>query len=326
MGRGRTVTAARPSVSVVIPTHDTRDLTLRCLDSVARNPADGVEIVLVDDGSRDDTGAAVARLHPHVRVLRRERASGFSAAANQGLAEARGDILFLLNSDTEVEPEALARVREAFAAQPRLGVAGACLVYPDGRPQWSGGPAPNAAWLFLVASGIPAWLARVPFYTKLRSGRRGPVDWVSGAAMAIRRAAWDAIGPLDEGFAFYAQDVDLCLRARDAGWSVALLPELRVTHHHGATIGRQAGSTGGVQPALMWTDLLRLADKRGGVPAARRAAGALRAGARLRLLGFALERPFVAASRREPWRVEREAFRAAARALAATASVFRGAR
>src|SRR5215213_1669014 len=91
-------------LSVVVPTHDTRDLTLRCIETLEAEGADNLEIVVVDDGSTDGTAEALAAAHPRVHVLRNVPAAGFTRAANRGMAEAHGDVLLLLNSDTEVEP------------------------------------------------------------------------------------------------------------------------------------------------------------------------------------------------------------------------------
>ncbi|HKH45150.1 MAG TPA: glycosyltransferase family 2 protein [Thermoanaerobaculia bacterium] len=298
-------------LSVVVPTHDTRDLTLRCIETLVAEGMDGVEIVAVDDGSSDGTAEALAAAHPRVRVVRRSPAVGFTRAANLGLAEAGGDILLLLNSDTEVAPGSFAPLLAAFARDPRLGAAGAALHYPDGSPQWSGGGAPTVLWLFGLASGLPPLLARLPFWRRVKpvGAPAGEVDWVTGAALALRRQAWEESGGFDEGFRFYGQDLDLCLRLRDTGWKVEILPELRVLHHHGATIGSRSNVE------LLWTDLLRWARKSRGAGFARRAALALRTGAALRRLGRAAATPFVPDERRAAWRAESEALRRAISAL-----------
>lgn len=298
-------------LSVVVPTHETRDLTLRCIATLEAEGTDGLEIVVVDDGSSDGTAEALAARHPRVRVLRNEPAAGFTRAANRGLAEARGDLLLLLNSDTEVAPGAFAPLFAAFARDPRLGAAGAVLHYPDGSPQWSGGRAPTLAWLFVLASGLAPLLARVPVWRRVKpvGAPAGRVDWVTGAALALRRRAWEEAGGFDEQFRFYGQDLDLCLRLRDAGWKVELVPGLRVLHHHGATIGSRS------HLELLWTDLLRWARKSRGAGFARRAAFALQSGAALRRLGRAVAAPFVPADRREAWRAESAALRRAIKAL-----------
>jgi hypothetical protein len=311
------------NLSIVIPTHDTRDLVLRAVASVRAQPEGAeAELVVVDDGSADGTAEAVAAAAPAARVLRSATPSGFTAAANRGLDAARGDLLLLLNSDAELEGGALAALVAVFAAEPRLGIAGARLFYPTGEPQWSAGRAPSLLWLFGLASGLPALLHRWPRRRPRRPGRGHgeldegvEVDWVSGAALALRRSVWEACGPLDEGFRFYAQDLDFCLRAKSRGFGVRVVPGFAVRHHHGATIGRQSGAAARAQPELLWTDLLRWAGKARGEAWQRRAARALAAGAVLRLAGRRLALPFVPAPRREPWRAETAAFRAAHRAV-----------
>jgi GT2 family glycosyltransferase len=298
-------------VSVVIPTHNTRELTLRCLCTLGKEVGSAVEIVLVDDGSHDGTAEAVLVRHPSVRVVRHDTARGFTDSANDGLSRAGGDILLLLNSDTEVEEDSLPRLVEAFRASPRLGVASPRLLNPDGSPQWSGGRTPTLPWLFLLASGLPAALAAVPGYRRLRPVRSdagGRIDWVTGAAMAIRRRTWEDVGPLDTRFRFYGQDLDFCLRAGDAGWRVALVRDSRVVHVGGASIGRRSGAARSSHPGLLWTDLVVWGEKRHGPKWALRAASALALGGRLRLVARGLARPLVAAAEHADWTRDTEAF------------------
>jgi N-acetylglucosaminyl-diphospho-decaprenol L-rhamnosyltransferase len=305
-------------LSLVIPTRDTRALTLRCLEKVAALAAQGAEVVVVDDSSRDGTAEAVREQFPGAVVLVNAQARGFGGSANRGLAAAQGDVLLLLNSDTEMEPATVRPLLEAFDGEPRLGAAGAELRNADGTPQWSAGAAPTRPWLFGLASGVPALLGGFPGYRRLRpmgSAQRPRVDWVSGAALAIRRAAWAAAGPFDEGYGFYGQDLDFCLRLRDAGWEVRVVPGWIVTHLGGATIGAQEGAAGGRHPGLLWTDLLRWGEKRHGAGWARSAARLMRLGAALRLGGRALLAPFVPRSRRAAFAAETDAHRRARAAL-----------
>ncbi len=322
--------STRVALSIVIPSRDTKELTLRCLASLkdpnGPGPDIDIEILVVDDGSSDGTAEAISELPAlrHVSVLRSFLGTGFTRAANRGVIACRGELVLLLNSDTEVEPGGLSALRAAFAADAGLGAAGALLTYPDGRPQWSGGGAPSDRWLFVLASGIASLLGRLPFYRRARPMRRdGEVDWVTGAALCIRRTALTSIapiappGPLDERFRFYAQDLDLCLSLGTAGWKIAILPDFRVRHHHGATIGRSAGTSSDQKhPELLWTDLLLCAGKHRGPSGWTRARRALRAGATLRAVGRALCRPFVPADRKTAWRADDEAFRRARLALA----------
>jgi N-acetylglucosaminyl-diphospho-decaprenol L-rhamnosyltransferase len=276
------------ALSAVVPTHDTRELTLRCLAALATADPPLAEVIVVDDGSRDGTAAAIAASYPATRLVRHDRPRGFTAAANAGLALAGGDVLLLLNSDTEVAADAPGALVAALAADSSLGIAGAALFYPGGDAQWSGGDAPGPLWLFALASGLPHRLGALAPWRRLRPvsghGPR-PVAWVTGAAMAIQRAAWEAAGPLDERFVFYAQDLDFCLRARASGWATAVVPAARILHHHGATVSATGRlTTARHDPSLLWADLVRFAAKHGGPPAAARAVTSLRLGGALQRL------------------------------------------
>lgn len=305
-------------LSVIIPTHETCQLTLRCLAALRLCNPQPHEVIVVDNGSTDDTAQSVLRKYPGHIVDRLAENEGFSAAANHGIARASGNLLLLLNSDTEVEASALGAIHEAFASDPQLGIAGAALRHPDGAPQWSGGRAPNWLWYFAVASGLPALLGRLRAWRRLRSpsgSGGGTVDWVAGTAMVIRRVVWEQVGPFDLSYRFYCQDIDLCVSAADAGWRIAILPDFKVLHHHGGTISGEGGAVDQFHPELMWTDLHRFAGKRWGSAAARNAFLALRLGGRLRLLGRRLVSPIVPRDDRAQWRAANSAYVDALRAL-----------
>ncbi|MEN8165533.1 MAG: glycosyltransferase family 2 protein [Acidobacteriota bacterium] len=307
-----------PNLSVVIPTHNTRELALEAVASVKAEAPHDTEIIVVDDGSSDGTSRALAERWPEVIVLRNETSTGFSASANRGLAWARGRILLLLNSDAALTPGSLPPMFDAFASDDRLGIAGAVLQYPDGSPQWSGGSFPSLPWLFALTSGIAVFAGTLPFYRRFRtpgSPGDGPVDWVTGAAMALRRQVWNDLGPLDEHYRFYGQDLDLCRRASRAGCRITLIPQFIVTHHHGATIGSSAGATGPANPEHLWSDILRFVEINEGPKAARRALAVMSTGARLRLFAMTLALPFGSQKIRQARRIRRSMYRKAADAL-----------
>ena len=308
-------------ISVIVPTLDTRALATACVDSVFASPLPAgveLEIVIVDDGSRDGTAEAFTA-RPGVRVVKNEEPTGFSRAVNRGVAASTGDLLVLLNSDATVEPRSLSVIVGAFEAEPSLGIAGAVLRYPDGSPQWSGGREPDLLWLFAQASAFPALLGRLPAWRRVKPLHPdSPVDvgWVSGAAMAVRASVWRDLGPFDANYGFYGQDLDFCLRARDHGWRVRILPGFQALHHRGATISaRGETAIGSADLGLLWSDLVLWAGKRRGPVFARRARSALRAGSLLRVAARAFALPFVAAPRRSDWRRETEAVSAGRAAL-----------
>lgn len=199
-------------LSVIVPTRDTCALTLRCLAALDDAGAREAEVIVIDDGGRDGTAEAVGARFPFVRVVTRGMSGGFTAAVNEAWPLATREIVLLLNSDTEVDPHALTGFVAAFAADPRLGVAGASLRHPDGRPQWSAGREPSARWLFALASGAAAALGRVPGWRRLRHesqaslrdvGSRagnGPAGGAGGGTVRGGQSG-DARGTADRGIA-----------------------------------------------------------------------------------------------------------------------------
>ena len=313
---------------MIVPVHNRSDLAARCLAALSRWTT-ALEIIVVDDGSTDPGVELLRRAelahHAHhaFRWLSHPEARGFSAAVNRGLACATGDPLLLLNSDAEVTEGGDHALRAAFAAAEEtraggtpgaigaLGAIAARLVYPDGRPQWSGGAFPSLLWLFALASGLGRGARRRlgplghlrplrPFKTTPPSGfGGGAVDWAPGAALAIRRSAWEAVGPFDESYRHYAQDLDYCQRLAAAGGSVRVLPDWIVVHHLGGSVGHlgapaspqtSAGPAAGYDGQrldLLWLDLLHWARRHRSAGWARRARRALLFGGRLRQLRLA---------------------------------------
>jgi len=246
-------------LSVVTPTFNTAQMTLRCCRAVLASLPPESEVIVADDGSTDGTAELLAREAPSVQIVRLESNRGFAPAANRGVAASRGNIILLLNSDAIVDADALTAFLATFAADPKLGVAGARLLNPDRTPQWSGGAAPTLMWMIGVVSGA-GHLARL--VRRRRANAHREVDWVSGAAMAFRREVWDSAGPLDERFRFYCQDIEFCLRARDAGWRVAIIEETRVVHAIGGTVSADGALYH--DPARLWPDLLNWGGRRHG--------------------------------------------------------------
>jgi GT2 family glycosyltransferase len=242
-------------LSVVVPTFNTAAMTLRCCRAVLASLPPDSEVIVADDGSSDGTAELIGR---EAHVVRLDCNRGFAPAANRGVAAAMGRIIVLLNSDAIVDADALSALLAAFAADATLGVAGARLLHPDRTPQWSGGAAPTLAWMVGVVSGA----GRLARFVRRGARLQRDVDWVSGAAIAFRREVWTEAGPLDEHFRFYCQDIDFCLRARDAGWRVAIIEEARVVHGIGGTVA--ADSALNHDPERLWPDLLTWGGRRYG--------------------------------------------------------------
>jgi N-acetylglucosaminyl-diphospho-decaprenol L-rhamnosyltransferase len=234
----------REDLTVVVVSHDHGaylEANLRSLDP-ARHDI-GLEVIVVDNASRDDTCAVVGR-HAFARLLRNTRREGFAANSNKGIREARGRHILLLNPDTEVVADAPARLVDFLDMHPRVGFCGPQLVFPDGTLQRSCRSFPDLAWV--VARRTPLRLllpetraVRAHLMEDFDHTQAATVDWLLGAAIAVRRDFLSSVGLLDEGFFLYVEDIDWAFRARQAGWEVWYVPQARVVHHHQALSDRK---------------------------------------------------------------------------------------
>ncbi len=222
-----------PELSVIIVTWNCRLALERCLDSLRPALADvPAEIIVADNGSEDGTVEWLGRHAPDVRVLAFPENLGFAAAANRAAQQARGEYLWFLNPDTAVERGAVAVLLAELAGRPEIGAAGPQLLTPDGGPYPLSARRFPTLWTeFLEKVGLAALsfsrLAVLP------GDETAEVPAVSGAALCVRRRAWDEVGGFDERYFLYAEDVDLCRALHAAGWRIYYVGRARV-HHYGA--------------------------------------------------------------------------------------------
>jgi GT2 family glycosyltransferase len=214
---------------VVIPVLDRANFTRACLDAVVRTIPDWTEVVVVDDGSTDDTPQLLAGFGPRVAVIRHDRPAGFAAACNRGAAGASTDHVVFLNNDTIPEPGWLDALARAAARHPEAGVFGAKLLYPDRSVQHAGMAVGQNRHPCHLYAGFPA---DHPAVNRPREFRM-----VTGACVLVRRPLFDRLGGFDTGYLNGYEDVDLCLRARAAGHAVRYCPAAVVVHLESATRG-----------------------------------------------------------------------------------------
>ena len=222
--------------TILIATRNTRDLTARALASIAASEAVAAkEVVVIDNGSSDDTVAFIQEQCPGVKVIRAERNLGFARAMNLGARSTQGEFLLLLNSDTVLPPDTLAAGIVWMRGHPECGVAGVRLLNPDGSPQNSIANFPTLATELLNKSLLRRLFPHRFPGKEQRFTEPVEVESVVGAFMLIRRAVWEALGGLDERYFFFLEETDFCLRARRAGWRVMHLPRITVWHGQGQT-------------------------------------------------------------------------------------------
>jgi N-acetylglucosaminyl-diphospho-decaprenol L-rhamnosyltransferase len=226
----------QPDLSVLIVSWNTSELLARCLTALAAEPgAVAVEVIVVDNGSTDGSGEMVASDFAAIKLIANPDNRGFAAANNQGITVAKGRYICLLNSDTAVEPGSLRSLLDFADANPEAGILGPQLLNPDGSLQPSGGHFPTPLSTVAELLGLDRLTGRPRYGTRRNYSQPALVDEVSGAALLIRATLLRELGGLDESFAWGYEDVDLCRRAKAAGWSTYYVPAARVRHEWGAS-------------------------------------------------------------------------------------------
>ncbi len=220
-------------VSIIVPVWNGRAYLKRCLTAVLAQEGD-FEVIAVDDGSTDGSPELVARAFPQVHLLRHDANQGFGASVNTGMRAARGQILVWLNQDTVVEPGWLVALLDGLRFSPEVGIAGCKILSSDNKTIQHAGGAVEYPTAFTrhLGRGEPDQRQ----YNELRE-----VEYVTGAALAVKREVIERVGLLDEDFSpAYFEDVDFCFRARRRGYRVIYQPDAMLIHYESTSI--QPGS------------------------------------------------------------------------------------
>jgi N-acetylglucosaminyl-diphospho-decaprenol L-rhamnosyltransferase len=229
------------SIAVVIVSYNTREHLRACLATVlADTPC---QVIVVDNASSDGSPEMIASSYPQVVLHSNKHNPGYGAAANQAIANCETNYVVLLNSDTRLQPGGLRALSVYLDRNPRAAIVGPRLVNLDGTLQRSCFPFPTPLNAFLHESALSDMVRRIPVlrehYLHTWSHMRPRVvPWVLGAALAIRREAFEAVGGFDESFFMYSEEVDLCYRLRAADWQVHFAPITSVVHVGGASTDR----------------------------------------------------------------------------------------
>jgi N-acetylglucosaminyl-diphospho-decaprenol L-rhamnosyltransferase len=231
-------------LSIVIVNWNVRELLRQCLSSVAQslNEEKGrrlsVETVVVDNASVDGSAEMLRSEFPQVQLIANEENVGFTAGNNQGLAVSDGRYALLLNPDTELVDDALGEMVGFVEGRPRVGALGPQLIYADGGVQSSRRRFPSFRTALLEGTFLQQWFPNVGLLKRYyvldrKDDETQEVDWAVGACLLLRRSTLNEVGPLDERFFMYSEEMDWCYRAKKLGWQVVYFPEARVIHHEG---------------------------------------------------------------------------------------------
>lgn len=237
---------------IVTVNYRTPQLSVNCLRALADEvkSVPGTRAVIVDNASGDgsveriQTAIAVEGWDTWATVLPSDHNGGYAYGNNLAIRPVLQQdnppaYVLLLNSDTQVQPGALSALVDYLDQHPTVGIAGSCMVNPDGS-DWSTAFRFPSIWselegglrLGLVSKLLSRWKVAQPM-----GDQPQPVDWLPGASMMIRREVFEAIGCMDEDYFLYYEETDFCLQAKRAGWSCWYVPQSRVMHIAGQSTG-----------------------------------------------------------------------------------------
>ena len=227
-----TSTPTELTASIIIPNYNGLRFLPTCLNALRAQtyPANLTEVILVDDASTDDSVTFVHENYPEVKIVRLTRNSGLAAGCNAGAALAQGELLVMLNNDTEVEPGWLAALVEAAATHPKAGSIASKMLLFDRRD-------------VLHNAGDIVGVDGIPRNRGVWEVDRGQFDrdlsifGGCGGGVCYRREAWEQAGGFDERLFMYLEDVDLAWRLHLLGWDAIFAPDARLYHHVSATGG-----------------------------------------------------------------------------------------
>jgi len=221
-------------VSIILVNFNGTKHTVACVASIrAHAPSFPYEVIVVDNGSSDAEKESLKRQLPDCTVVQNDKNIGFGGANNIGAARAKGELLFFLNNDTIVTSDVVTPLAEAMDRSPGMGLVGPALCNVDGTFQVSFGRFPSL---------VKEWQTRSfgNRFNRLDPGNVGVVEesvreWITGAAMLVRKKCFDQLGGFDESYFMYFEDVDLCYRARRLGFEIGYLADFSIIHLGGTS-------------------------------------------------------------------------------------------
>jgi GT2 family glycosyltransferase len=227
--------------------YQVKDLLAGCLKSLAMEEP-GLEVVVVDNASHDGSGEMVAADFPKVELIYNQENRGFGAAANQGIAATGAPYVLSLNPDTVVHPGAIDGLRAYLDQHSEVGAVGPKIVRPDGSLDLAARrtfPSPSVALFRLTL--LSRLFPRQRRLARYNLTDRSPdveqeIDAGTAACLMFRRTALEQVGPYDEDFFMYGEDLDLCYRLRAAGWKIVYEPRAVVLHYKGQSSRQRSGA------------------------------------------------------------------------------------
>ena len=229
--------SASPAVAVIVLNWNGLEDTRACLASLAAQTYPALRMIVVDNASEDGSGAILAREFPAFTHVPNSENLGFTGGNNAAIAnvitEGDTDFVLLLNNDATLAPDAVAHLVEAAQSDPRAGMVGPKIFYAD---------PPDLLW---YAGGAINFGERFPFRhigdnepDQGQYDTPGETDFLTGCCLLVRAETVRGVGMLDPAFGYYGEDVDWCLRAKQAGWQMLYEPRARAWHRISRSMAR----------------------------------------------------------------------------------------
>jgi GT2 family glycosyltransferase len=225
-------------LSIIIVSWKVKNLLKNCLDSIFSDTSEKKsEVIVVDNNSQDGSVEMIQSEFPQVSLISNQENVGFGKACNQAIRIAQGNYIFILNPDTIVKPDTLQNIVNFMDCNPKVGIGGCYVYYPNGTPQSSFYRFPTLLSYFSRMFSLFRILSRNRFTQKFfweyeDNNIAGPIDRVLGGAMVLRKETLRQIGTFDEVYFMYAEELDLCYRAKQMGWKVSTIPNTEIVHYH----------------------------------------------------------------------------------------------
>lgn len=233
-------------ISIIIVTFNSEEFIRKCINSILRHTKDvEYEIIVIDNNSQDQTVQILYNEFPDIRLIRNTKNTGFAAANNKGIIRSKGEYIYFLNPDSELEHNAILEMCNFLKRTPDAGAVGSRIEYFDGSLQLSCRRFPNYINVFfgrrsIFRSLFPRnKLSRSYMMEDINYTVEQPVDWVMGASMMVKRDIVFDIGLFDEDYFLFVEDTDLCMRMHKKNMKTYYLPTAKVKHYHGGSVKKR---------------------------------------------------------------------------------------
>lgn len=255
--------ATRVGIDVVIVNYNTADLLIETLEQLPAGMPGDVDwkVFVADNDSADDSVERLRAGFPDVDLVQLGYNAGFCRGNNAAIRRGEADYVLLVNTDTRLFPDTVSQLLETMLEHPRAAVVAPKLEFADGTFQTASAGAPFTlrsylSWTTGLSRFSDRWPALEGSYTTRDHGRAREVGWVCSACMLLRRSAVEEVGLMDERIFLYMDDVDLCTRVRDAGWTVWHRGDVRAVHFMSGGALRKPGTISPytIQSLTSWFD------------------------------------------------------------------------